>query len=85
MNVKRYRVRVTELDAVTARVAYTNTADELTTRIVALGPQVMEIASAWDLFKVPGFHCQDLQPSLFQVQWSLSRAKAILREQQVAP
>ena len=57
---------------------YETTADQLTARIVALipaHPEILEIESAWDLFKIEGFDCADLQPSAFQAGWALSKAK----------
>ena len=59
---------------------YKATADTLTDRIVALGPQVLDLADAFQLFKVPGFECRDLAPSLAQADFALSAAQAILRE-----
>lgn len=38
-------------------------------------PEVLELTSVWDLFKVPGFYCDDLQPSLAQAQWALMKLK----------
>lgn len=58
---------------------YSATADELTRRIADLipsNPQIMDDGfSAWDLFNVPGFKCDDLAPSLFQASWSLKKAR----------
>ena len=59
---------------------YEQTADELTQRIVALGPQILDVDDAWKLFKVPGFKCDDIGPSLAQADWALSAAKQILRQ-----
>lgn len=59
---------------------YASTADDLVARIVALipsQPQILTLDSAWDLFKVPGFECADLQPSLYQASFALAKAKAI--------
>lgn len=58
---------------------YTQIADALTERIVALGPQVLALDDAWQLFKIPGFTCDDLAPSLAQADFALAKAKAILK------
>lgn len=58
---------------------YTDTADALVDRIVALGPEILTVDSAWGLFKL-GLKCDDLGPSLFQAQWALSVARQRLRE-----
>ena len=63
-----------------AATCYAQTADELTHRIVALipdNPHILTMESAWDLFKVEGFDCKDIGPSLAQAQWALSNAKRI--------
>lgn len=63
-----------------AAEAYSNTADELVKRIVALGADVvLPMASPWDLFKTE-IKTEDLGPSLFQAAWALAKAKSILRE-----
>ena len=57
---------------------YVATADELVARILALmpaHPEIMGMDSAWDLFKVPGFKCDDIAPSLAQASWALAAAK----------
>ena len=58
---------------------YTSTAEELASRIAALipdNPQIMrDDFGAWDLFKVNGFKCDDLAPSLFQAGWALRKAR----------
>lgn len=59
---------------------YEATANELTDRVYALGPQILELDSAWDLLKIPEFECADLQPSAFQTQWALAQAKKRLRK-----
>ena len=59
---------------------YTATADTLTDRIRALipdHPEIMEMESAWDLFKVEGFDCKDLSPSAFQAGFALSKAQEL--------
>lgn len=58
---------------------YAETANELGRRILALiptRPEILALESAWGLFKVPGFDCSDLDPSLAQAQAALSWAKA---------
>ena len=58
---------------------YTSTADELVNRISALipsHPEILKIENPFDLFKVEGFKCDDLQPSLDQASWALSKAIA---------
>lgn len=64
-------------------MTYETTADALVERIVALGPKVLEVSDAFDLFEI-GLKCDDLEPSLFhslfQAQWALSVAKKRLRE-----
>lgn len=57
---------------------YTSTADALVNRIVALGPQILDLRDPWQLFKVPGFTCDDLGPSLAQASWALGKAKSML-------
>jgi hypothetical protein len=59
-------------------IAYAETANTLVDRIVALipaHPEIMSMDDPWALFKVPGFKCNDLQPSLFQASWALSKAQ----------
>lgn len=54
--------------------------EELARRIRVLiedQPQILTMTSAWDLFKVPGFRCADLQPTLAQADGALAKAKAI--------
>jgi len=63
--------------------AYADTADELTKRILALipeHPEILTIDGPFALFKVPGFKCDDLQPSLFQAGWALAKARQLYRE-----
>lgn len=60
-------------------MTYASTIEALTHRIVALGPQVLTLTDAWQLFKVPGFECRDLQPSMAQADIALATAKAILQ------
>lgn len=62
------------------RDLYRFTADLLTQRILALipeHPEILTLTDAWQLFKVPGFECADLQPSMAQADAALIIAKAI--------
>lgn len=62
-----------------AATEYTSIADVLVERISALipdHPEILTLEDAWGLFKVPGFKCDDLAPSLFQATRALSKAKA---------
>ena len=62
---------------------YEQTANTLRDRIVALipdHPEIMDMESPWDLFKVDGFDCGDLAPSLYQAGYALAAAKAIVKE-----
>ena len=59
-------------------MTYESTADELVKRINELvpdHPEILQINSAWDLFKIPGFKCDDLHPSLFQASWALAKVQ----------
>ncbi len=59
---------------------YAQTADELTQRILRLiptQPQILTLDGPFGLFRVPGFKCDDLQPSLAQASFALARAKQI--------
>jgi hypothetical protein len=60
-------------------VTYEETTAALVARIVALGPQVLDVTDAFRLFQLPGFACGDLEPSLAQADFALARAKEILR------
>lgn len=63
---------------------YESTAHELRDRIYALiptQPQIMELTDCWGLFKVPGFNCNDLGPSMFQAQWALGAARGKWRKE----
>ena len=63
--------------------AYEQTATELCRRILALipdNPSILDITAPFDLFKVPGFVCDDLQPSLAQARAALSSAKAMWKK-----
>lgn len=53
---------------------YAATANELVRRIEALipeHPEVLSLASAWELFTIPGFECSDIGPSLAQASFAL--------------
>jgi hypothetical protein len=65
-------------------MTYEATANELTRRIEKLipdNPQILELDSPWDLFKVEGFECSDLGPSLYQAGFALAKAKANYKEE----
>jgi len=62
---------------------YEETANELVSRIMALipeHPEILEMKSAWDLLKVDGFKCDDLQPSAAQAGWAFAQAKKRYKE-----
>jgi len=64
---------------------YVGTADALVERILATfkaHPEAAQLTDAWDLFKVPGFTCDDIGPSLAQADGALGKAKRIWRERQ---
>jgi hypothetical protein len=57
---------------------YASLAEELSARIYALIPEqpaILELNDVWRLFKIPGFHCDDLGPSMYQASWALNAAK----------
>ena len=59
---------------------YVKTADLMVERIRTVArtqPQILKLSDPWDMFKVPGFKCDDLEPSLFQASWALSKAKEL--------
>ena len=63
---------------------YSDTANALGERILALiekQPEVLHLSNPFDLFKVPGFECADLQPSLAQAAYSLRWAQRKWEEQ----
>jgi hypothetical protein len=58
--------------------SYEATARELERRILALipdHPEILDMINVWDLFKVPGFKCDDLGPSLTQATAALASVK----------
>lgn len=64
--------------------SYEQSAQLLADRIFDLipeHPEIMTMESAWGLFKVPGFKCDDLQPSLAQAQYALTVARARYQHQ----
>lgn len=62
-------------------MSYYATADKLVQRILSLPHDKAEACNdAWNLFKIEGFKCDDLQPSLSQADWALSKAKHIIKE-----
>lgn len=57
---------------------YVNTADRLVERIEALvpaHPEILALDGPWGLFKIPGFNCQDLAPTMFQAGWALAQVQ----------
>jgi hypothetical protein len=56
---------------------YNDTANKLADRIVASVPRekLLAMTDPWELFKVDGFNCDDLGPSLFQASWALREAQ----------
>ena len=67
------------------KAAYEGIADELTNRILVLipaHPEIMTIESPCDLFKINGFTCKDLGPSLAQAFGALSKARLLFRNRQ---
>ena len=57
--------------------SYESTADELVKRIAKLipaNPHILKMETPWELFKVNGFKCDDLAPSMFQAGWALRKA-----------
>jgi hypothetical protein len=62
----------------TIEQSYENSAQELKRRIIALipdHPEIMNMTEPFDLFKIEGFKCDDLQPSLGQAMGALAFAK----------
>lgn len=67
--------------------AYTAPAEKLTKRILALipsHPEIMTLESPFDLFKIDGFKCDDLDPSLAQASWALGKARKLHQDNAVA-
>lgn len=64
-------------------MTYESTANKLRDRIVELipaNPEILEMTDCWALFKINGFTCGDLEPSMSQAAWALSAAKEAYRE-----
>ena len=62
---------------------YEATANELRDRILALiptHPEILDMTSAFDLFRVEGFKCNDLQPSMGQAMFAMESAKRAFRK-----
>jgi hypothetical protein len=60
------------------REGYCSVLNKLVERIEALipeHPEILELRNPFDLFKVPGFYCSDLEPSLMQASAALVEAK----------
>ena len=58
--------------------AYVATADTLVERILPTfrqHPEAALLTSAWDLFSVPGFKCDDIGPSAAQAGWAFAEAR----------
>jgi len=63
---------------------YKTTVNELSDRIFKLIPNnlhILKMESAWDLFDVDGFKCDDISPSFFQATCALSIAKSDYKNQ----
>ncbi len=61
-----------------ARLAYAATAEALVERIRALvpdHPELLTMRSAWDLFKVPGFKCDDLDVTAAMASAALAQVQ----------
>jgi hypothetical protein len=58
---------------------YVATGNKLADRIAELiptHPEILTMKDAFQLFKVEGFKCDDLDPSLAQAQWALAEAQS---------
>ena len=67
----------------TVEQAYASVGHELRDRIVALiptHPEILDLTDCWGLFKVDGFKCDDLGPSMGQAMWALGAAKQKYRD-----
>ena len=59
-------------------MTYEDAGQELKRRIKALipeHPEIMEMRGPWGLFKVPGFRCDDLEPSMAMADAALDLAR----------
>ena len=62
----------------TTATCYRGTIATLTQRIMDLvpsHPEILHLSSAWGLFRIPGFQCDDLAPSLAQAAAALTSAQ----------
>jgi hypothetical protein len=62
---------------------YEQDADILTKRILDLIPgnlHILQLENPYDLFQIEGFKCDDLNPSLIQVNYALAKAKYLYSE-----
>lgn len=64
-----------------SEILYDATAKELVKRIKSCGREILKIENAWDLFKLPGFECEDIAPSLHQAMWALRKAQQELQSE----
>jgi len=63
--------------------SYNDTVNILKDRIKVLindNPEILQIDDPWKLFDFEALVVSDLDPSLFQAQWALSRAKQEWRQ-----
>ena len=71
---------VTEQVRAVLPLAYTNVVHELEKRILAMMPEypeLVEMVDPWQLFRVEGFNCKDLEPSLAQASAALLGARLL--------
>lgn len=71
-------MRSEELRKEVAAASYASTAEALVQRIAALvpeHPEILTLEDPWGLFKVPGFDCKDLCPSMAQASWALAKVQ----------
>jgi hypothetical protein len=57
---------------------YNDIIEKLVERILLIAlshPEILNLDSPWDMFKVPGFDCSDLGVSLAQASCALAEAK----------
>ena len=67
---------------------YESTANALVERIEKLipnHPEILTMKNVFDLFRIPGFKCDDISPSLFQAQWAVGKARQNYREKNTPP
>lgn len=61
---------------------YEKTADELVNRILVIAPEnkekLLTMEDPFELFKINGFSCSDIEPSFAQACWALQKAKEII-------